>query len=142
MLNSLKRSHPVRRAPFGFIAVVISCAACTQIPPSSAARPPNLRQEADNSEEAAMSMKAVVVAVSIAIATSASAQTGTQTDQGTAQPAHSDEIVMMRMEIAAANKKYGQKVAAAKKAFDHKKAEATKERDAAIAAAHNGVSGQ
>ncbi|WP_370889252.1 hypothetical protein [Caballeronia sp. RCC_10] len=54
----------------------------------------------------------------------------------------SDEIVKMRMEVAAANKKYSQKVAAAKKVFDHKKAEAAKERDAAIEAAHGGASGQ
>jgi hypothetical protein len=78
----------------------------------------------------------------IALATSAWAQTAAPADQAASQPAHSDEIVKMRMEVAAANKKYNQKVAAAKKVFDHKKAEAAKERDAAIAAAHNGVSGQ
>jgi hypothetical protein len=46
----------------------------------------------------------------------------------------------MRMEVAAANKTYDKKVSAAKKVYDHKKAEAAKERDAAIAAAHHGVS--
>ncbi|MFM0522936.1 hypothetical protein PQR08_36555 [Caballeronia jiangsuensis] len=65
-----------------------------------------------------------------------------QADQGAGSAAHSDEIVKMRMQIAAANKKYNQQVAAAKKVFDHKKAEAAKERDAAVAAAHNGASEQ
>ncbi|SAK81188.1 hypothetical protein AWB79_05294 [Caballeronia hypogeia] len=86
--------------------------------------------------------KGVVLLVAIAIATNAWAQAAAPADQGAAQPAHSDEIVKMRMEVAAANKKYDQKVAAARKVFDHKKAEAAKERDAAIAAAHHGASAQ
>lgn len=87
-------------------------------------------------------LKGAAVLVSIAIATNAWAQAAAQADQGAAPPAHNDEIVKMRMEVAAANKKYNQKVAAAQKVFDHKKAEAAKERDTAIAAARNGVSGQ
>jgi hypothetical protein len=83
-------------------------------------------------------LNGAVVLMSIALATNAWAQT----DQGAAQPAHNDEIVKMRMEISAANKKYNQKIAAAKKVFEHKKAEAAKERDAAIAAAHGGASAQ
>ena len=83
-------------------------------------------------------LNGAVVLMSIAFATNAWAQT----DQGAAQPAHSDEIVKMRMEVSAANKKYNQKVAAAKKVYDHKKAEAAKERDAAIAAAHGGAPAQ
>jgi hypothetical protein len=87
-------------------------------------------------------VRGTVGILAIAFATSAWAQTVAPADQAASQPAHSDEIVKMRMEVAAANKKYNQKVAAAKKVFDHKKVEAAKERDAAIAAAHNGVSGQ
>ena len=83
-------------------------------------------------------LNGAVVLMSIALATNAWAQT----DQGAAQPANNDEIVKMRMEISAANKKYNQKIAAAKKVFEHKKAEAAKERDAAIAAAHGGASAQ
>lgn len=87
-------------------------------------------------------LRGAAALLSVALATNAWAQTAAQPDQGASQPAHSDEIVKMRMEVAAANKKYDQKVAAAKKVFDHKKAEAAKERDAAIAAAHNGAGGQ
>jgi hypothetical protein len=87
-------------------------------------------------------LKGSVALLAIVMATSAWAQTAAQTDQGAAQPAHNDEIVKMRMDIAAANKKYDQKVAAAKKVFDHKKAEAAKERDAAVAAARSGTSAQ
>ncbi|KXV16113.1 hypothetical protein CR51_01640 [Caballeronia megalochromosomata] len=87
-------------------------------------------------------LKGTVALLSIAIASTAWAQTAAQPDQGAAQPEHSDAIVKMRMEIAAANKKYNQKVAAAKKVYDHKKSEAAKERDAAIASAHNGVPAQ
>jgi hypothetical protein len=50
---------------------------------------------------------------------------------------HSDPIVRMHRQVAAANRVYDQKVAAAKKVYDHKKAEARKERDAAIKAAHD-----
>ncbi len=82
--------------------------------------------------------RATAVVLSLLFVSSAYAQTVAQADQGAASSAHSDEIVKMRMQIAAANKKYNQQVAAAKKVFDHKKAEAAKERDAAIAAAHNG----
>lgn len=49
---------------------------------------------------------------------------------------HSDAIVKMRQEIAAARKEYKRKVAEAQKAFDETKAAAAKERDAAIKAAH------
>lgn len=56
-----------------------------------------------------------------------------------AQAAHSDPIVQMRQEEAAANHAYDKKVVAAQKVFDHKKAEAKKERDAAIAAARSGA---
>ena len=87
-------------------------------------------------------VRGTVGILAIAFATSAWAQTAAPVDQAASQPAHTDEIVKMRMEVAAANKKYNQKVAAAKEVFDHKKVEAAKERDAAIAAAHNGVSGQ
>jgi len=54
---------------------------------------------------------------------------------------HPDEIVRMRQKVAAANREYDREVAAAKKVFDHKKAIAAKKRDAAIEAAHQGVSG-
>ena len=47
----------------------------------------------------------------------------------------------MRQKVAAANREYDREVAAAKKVFDHKKAIAAKKRDAAIEAAHQGVSG-
>lgn len=88
-------------------------------------------------------LKGTVAALAVLVATSNGwAQPAAQADQGAAPAAHSDEIVKMRMEIAAANKRYNQKVAAAKKVYDHKKAEAAKERDAAVAAAHNGVSGE
>jgi hypothetical protein len=50
---------------------------------------------------------------------------------------HSDPIVRMHQQVAAANRVYEHKVAAAQKVFDHKKAEAKKERDAAIKVAHN-----
>jgi hypothetical protein len=50
---------------------------------------------------------------------------------------HSDAIVRMHQQVAAANRVYDQKVSAAKKAYDHKKAEAKKERDAAVKAAHD-----
>ncbi|BCQ28530.1 hypothetical protein NK8_67200 (plasmid) [Caballeronia sp. NK8] len=81
-------------------------------------------------------LKGAVALLAIVLAMNGVAQVAAQPDQGTAQPEHNDAIVKMRMEIAAANKKYNQKVAAAKKVFDHKKAEAAKERDAAVAAAH------
>nr|WP_246355734.1 hypothetical protein [Paraburkholderia humisilvae] len=66
-----------------------------------------------------------------------------QDNQGTATVApaeqgHSDSIVRMRHQEAAANRAYQRKVAAAKKVYDEKKAEAKKERDAAIAAARYG----
>ncbi|WP_250474485.1 hypothetical protein [Caballeronia sp. GAFFF1] len=75
----------------------------------------------------------------VAFVTSAWAQNAAQPDQAAGQAKHSDEIVQMRMEVAAANKAYNRKVAAAKKVYDQKKAQAAKERDAAIAAAHNGA---
>lgn len=53
---------------------------------------------------------------------------------------HPDEIVRMRQQVAAANREYNREVAAAKKVYDRKKAEADKKRDAAVAAAHHGVS--
>jgi len=55
----------------------------------------------------------------------------------TSAASHSDPIVRMRQQVAAANRVYEHKVAATKKVFDHKKAEAKKERDAAIKAAHD-----
>jgi hypothetical protein len=54
---------------------------------------------------------------------------------------HPDEIVRMRQKVAAANREYDREVAAAKKVFDQKKAIAAKKRDAAVEAAHQGVSG-
>ncbi|WP_250490249.1 hypothetical protein [Caballeronia sp. INML2] len=87
-------------------------------------------------------LKATLVAATVLFASHAWAQPAAQADQGAAPSKHNDEIVQMRMEIAAANKKYNQKVAAARKVYNHKKSEAAKERDAAVAAAHNGVSGQ
>lgn len=87
-------------------------------------------------------LKATLVAATVLLVSHAWAQQAPQAEQGAASSKHNDEIVQMRMEIAAANKKYDQKVAAARKVFNHKKSEAAKERDAAIAAAHNGASGQ
>jgi aminopeptidase N len=54
---------------------------------------------------------------------------------------HPDAIVRMHQKVAAANREYNREVAAAKKVFDQKKAVAAKKRDAAIEAAHQGVSG-
>jgi vancomycin permeability regulator SanA len=68
------------------------------------------------------------------------AQSQTQPDASTAPAGSNDAIVKMRMEIAHANKTYDKKVNAAKKVYEHKKVEAAKERDTAIAAAHNGAS--
>jgi hypothetical protein len=87
-------------------------------------------------------LKGTAVVLSLLFVSSAYAQTVAQADQGAASSAHSDEIVKMRMQIAVANMKYSQQAAAVEKVFDHKKAQAAKERNAAIAAAHNGVSGQ
>jgi len=59
----------------------------------------------------------------------------------TSAASHSDPIVRMHQQVAAANRVYEHEVAAAKKVYDHKKAEATKKRDAAIKAAHD-IAGQ
>ena len=53
---------------------------------------------------------------------------------------HPDEIVKMHQQVAVANREYDREVAAAKKVYDHKKMEAKKKRDAAVSAAHQGVS--
>ncbi|MFM0626972.1 hypothetical protein [Paraburkholderia xenovorans] len=53
---------------------------------------------------------------------------------------HSDEIVRMHQQVAAANREYNAEVAAAKRVYDHKKAEAKKKRDAAVEVAHGGTS--
>jgi len=50
--------------------------------------------------------------------------------------AHSDAIVKMRQEEAAARKEYKRKVGEAQKVFNEQKSAAAKERDSAIAAAH------
>lgn len=83
----------------------------------------------------------VIALLSTAIATSAWGQNA-QPNSAPAQAEHSDQIVAMRMQTAAANKTYNMKVAAAKKVFDQRKAEAAKERDAAIAVARNGATAQ
>lgn len=80
---------------------------------------------------ATMAMLAAAIMVSPAWAQTASAP---------AAKGHSDSIVKMRQEIAAARKEYKQKVAEAQKVFDEAKAAAAKERDAAIKAAHAGAS--
>ncbi len=84
-------------------------------------------------------MNRVITVSSILFVLSAPLQSWAQNDQSAPHSGSNDEIVKMRMEVAAANKAYDRKVAAAKKVYDHKKAEAAKERDAAIATAHNGA---
>ena len=63
-------------------------------------------------------LKATLVAATVLFASHAWAQPAAQADQGAAPSKHNDEIVQMRMEIAAANKKYNQKVAAARKVYN------------------------
>ena len=50
-----------------------------------------------------------------------------------------DQIVQMHQQISAANRVYDAKVAAAKRVYLRQKAAAGKERDAAVAAARDGV---
>ncbi len=87
-------------------------------------------------------MKKLIATVCLCTATLAStawAQTASEPAANAAPSANSDEIVKMRMQIAAANKEYNRKVAAAKKVYDKQKAAAAKVRDEAIAAARSGA---
>lgn len=85
---------------------------------------------------------AAVLATLIAVTSPSSVWAQSAPDAVSAPGAeHPDEIVRMRQKVAAANREYDREVAAAKKVFDQKKAVAAKKRDAAIEAAHQGVSG-
>ncbi|CAB3793310.1 hypothetical protein [Pararobbsia alpina] len=66
------------------------------------------------------------------------AQTASEPMTNDASSGHTDPIVKMRQQIAAANKEYNRKVAAAKKVYESEKAAAAKVRDHAIAAARGG----
>lgn len=89
-------------------------------------------------------MKNAIVVVTVVYLTLLSSPvTWAQGNSGASSPAaaeHPDEIVRMHQQVAAANREYNREVAAAKKVYDRKKAEADKKRDAAVAAAHHGVS--
>ena len=90
-------------------------------------------------------MKKIIAILSLGTATSAStswAQTASEPAANTAPAGTPDEIVKMRMQIAAANRGYNRKVAAAKKVYDRQKATAAKVRDEAIAAARSGTTTQ
>jgi hypothetical protein len=84
--------------------------------------------------------KAMIVAGVLAVIVPASwaQNSGGTAASAPAEQGHSDSIVRMHQQEAAANRVYQRKVAAAKKVYDEKKAEAKKERDAAIAAARYG----
>lgn len=79
----------------------------------------------------------------VLLCSAALASTGwAQSASAPAAPAasgQSDEIVKMRMQIAAANREYNKKVAAAKKVYDAHKAAAAKVRDQQIEAARSGT---
>jgi hypothetical protein len=81
---------------------------------------------------------ATVCLCAASLASTAWAQTASEPAANAAPSGNSDEIVKMRMQIAAANKEYNRKVAAAKKVYDSKKAAAAKVRDEAIAKARSG----
>jgi hypothetical protein len=80
-----------------------------------------------------------VISILLASMAITSATGWAQTASVNASPESGDPIVRMHQQIAAANRIYDAKVNAAKKVYAQKKASATKERDAAIAAARNGV---
>ncbi|WP_025598950.1 hypothetical protein [Burkholderia sp. WSM2230] len=62
-----------------------------------------------------------------------------QTEVDKTSAGTNDQIVQMHQRISAANRTYDAKVAAAKRVYLRQKAAAKKERDAAVAAARDGV---
>jgi hypothetical protein len=82
-----------------------------------------------------------VLLCSAALASTSWAQSASEPSAPAAPAAagNSDEIVKMRMQIAAANREYNKKVAAAKKVYDAHKAAAAKVRDHQIEAARSGT---
>ena len=79
-----------------------------------------------------------VLLCSAALASTSWAQSASE-PAAPAASGSSDEIVKMRMQIAAANREYNKKVAAAKKVYDAHKAAAAKVRDHQIEAARSGT---
>lgn len=70
---------------------------------------------------------------------SAASTSWAQTPANKTSPGTSDQIVQMHERISAANHVYDGKVAAAKRVYMRQKAAAAKERDAAVAAARDGI---
>ncbi|WP_027210263.1 hypothetical protein [Burkholderia sp. WSM2232] len=83
-------------------------------------------------------MKKIVSALLFCMFSAASA-CWAQTGADRTSPGTNDQIVQMHERISAANRVYDTKVAAAKRVYLRQKAAAKKERDAAVAAARDGV---
>jgi hypothetical protein len=83
---------------------------------------------------------ATILLCTAALASTSWAQTASEPVANNASGGSTDEIVIMRQQISAANKAYDRKVATAKKVYDAQKAAAAKVRDEAIAAARSGAS--